>query len=201
MIATSPTYSSIPVYDSFAVFTPVAIPQCILPDNDDFGGLGPIFRMAKGPNVEAQVEGARCLCDLSTEEGMRQPLCKHGGLDVLQQLLSVDNEWAVHHAAIALANLSEDVACHENIINTKLLPLLSTLGLKKEFQFIELRLLSIHILSNLMSRHRAKVISAVGLPCIENWLTYDASTTGDGSREQLRFRAKHLCNMLGFVAV
>ena len=64
--------------------------------------------MAREPTVEAQLEAARILCDLSLDMGLQQTLVDHGVMDVLRELISSSpSEWAQQHAIAALSTLSD----------------------------------------------------------------------------------------------
>ena len=82
-----------------------------LSDEDIVSSLRSIIEMANEPFMEAQLEAARMLCDLSQHEDMQQALRESGGIEVLVRLLNHGFEWCRQHAVLALANLSSAQCC------------------------------------------------------------------------------------------
>jgi hypothetical protein len=156
-------------YDSGTVFTPLPMPTCILSDSTDTCGLGPIFRMAQSQFIDSQMEASRTLCDLSADENMRESLCQLGCMPVLKQLLECPCEWVQHHAAVALANLSDSWTCHEHIIQADILPVLLALGREGHYQYKELRVLAVYILANVSSSCASVVIQRIGPETVASW--------------------------------
>jgi hypothetical protein len=167
-------------YDSFSVFTPLLAPPSMLPESADKQGLGPIFRMARSPFVDAQVEAARTLADLTAEESIQPALCEEGTVELLRDLLSSScSEWAQHHAAVALANLSDCRQCQRAIIDSGVLPVLLSLAVDGPYQSAEIRRLAVFVLANVSSLMAEQVLKSLGhvaghahsAPALVSWMS------------------------------
>ncbi len=165
------SFENLGEYDSFSVFTPILAPPALLSDTLETSGLDPIFRMAREPFLESQLEAVRTLCDLSAEESLQQPLCELGVVEVLRDLMvSSASAWAQQHAALALANLSECKICQEVIISSGILPVLLSLSTNGPYQSTELRRLATFIFANVASSSAAGVISCLGQDRVTAWM-------------------------------
>lgn len=158
-------------YDSFTVFTPLPAPIELLTASSDLHGLGPVFRMAQSPYVEAQLEAARALSEYSNEEGMRSQMVHLGCIPVLMELLSNSHssEWVQQHALMAIANLSDCCECHVAIIESGLVPTLLNLCCDGTYQTSEIRVLGAYILANLSSYAATEVTTLIGAPALAAW--------------------------------
>jgi len=173
-------------YDSFAVFTPLPTPPALLVDCADSQGLGPILRMAQQPFMEAQVEAARSLCDLSVEVELRPQMCEMGCVEVLRDLIAhSSSEWAQQHAIACIANLSEVPACHGSIIASGVVSVLLSLAVDGPYQSAELRRLAVFIIANLSANVAQHLVNALGPREVSGWV----NTVDSLVDERLRIHA------------
>lgn len=159
-------------YDSFTVFTPLPAPLELLSDDSDVNGLGPIFRMAQSPYVEAQMDAAKTLCEYSSEESIRAEMVRLGCIPVLMQLLSNahSSDWVQQHALLAIANLSDCCDCHSAIVDSGLVPVLLNLCRDGTFETAEIRVLGAYILANLSEgQHVVQVASLLAGAALTAW--------------------------------
>jgi hypothetical protein len=165
-------------YDSFTVFTPLPMPPSLLAESSDLHGLGPIFRMAQSPYVEAQLEAVKNLCDLSNEDSIRAQMGALGCISVLMELLrSSPSEWVQQLALLTLANLSDCMECHNRIIECGIPAMLLGLCCDGNYKTAEVRVLAAYILSNICGQEAALVAGVIGSQELEAWLpTVDALT-------------------------
>jgi hypothetical protein len=158
-------------YDSFTVFTPLPMPPSLLAESSDLHGLGPIFRMAQSPYVEAQLEAVKNLCDLSNEDSIRAQMGALGCISVLVELLrSSQSEWVQQHALLTLANLSDCSECHNAIVECGITSTLLNLCRDGDYQTAEIRVLGAYILANVCSQNAVKVASMIGAQALGAWL-------------------------------
>lgn len=112
--------------DSFAAASPMPVPAAAPEPN----GIDAIIRMAKEHTMEAHLEAARILCDVTMDEVMLPYLCENGCVDALHSIISTTHsDWAKQHAMVALANISDSDYGKEAILEVlELLPILLKLA-------------------------------------------------------------------------
>ena len=132
-----------------------------------------IFRMAKEPTMEAQLEASRMLCDLTADSAGRQyAVVENGCLVVLKDLIDHSvSEWAKQHAMFALANLSDAKVFEGDIIRAGLLPLLLKYATDGPFNTAEMRRSAVHILATLCDGYSSEVAKALGKASLSTWMS------------------------------
>lgn len=131
-----------------------------------------VLKMAREPTVEAQLEAARILCDLSLDMGLQQTLVDHGVMDVLRELInSSPSEWAQQHAIAALSTLSDAQIFQSAILKANLVPVLFRLATDGPYQTAELRRSAMHVLANLSRDCAGEVASMLGRRELAAWLS------------------------------
>lgn len=155
-------------FDSFSISFPLPISPC---GDNCHQSLDCLFQMANEPNVEAQCEAARILCDLTIDSSMQQTLVDLGVLTVLRNIICNSCcEWAQQHAMAALNNLSDAQIFQSSIIKEGLLPVLLALAVDGPYQTAELRRSAVHILANLCSTYSVEVAKVLGQKVISPWM-------------------------------
>lgn len=133
--------------------------------------LKPILQMASEKYREAQLEGARLLCELSMDESMPPILCEGGCIPILRDILNnTVCDWARLAAISTLANLSDSTICQEKLVNGGVLPVLFQLAVDDSYQTAELRRLAAYIIANLSKRLSNLFIKAVAPEQVRRWV-------------------------------
>jgi hypothetical protein len=170
--------------DSFATAFPLSVSSFV----PDPAGIAPILNMAKEPNMEAQEESARMICDLSIDETMQPHLCESGCIEILYTLVSTSNsDVARQHAMVALANLSDSEIGKETIFETSdLLPILLKYATNGTYELAEMRRLAVYVLANVTHQQADKVLAVLGgKHVVSSWV----DTVDDLQDERLRLQA------------
>lgn len=166
---TSPSLS-VGVRESFSNSVPT--PSQSNWDAESVEGLLPILNMAKSRMIDTQLEGARLICEISSDDACHECLLANGVVDITKDIIedSMASEWAKQHAVLALVNLCDQVNCQEAIIKAGVLPVLLRLATDGPCQSAELRRLSVVILAKISSRVAAKVIQNVDAMELKRWM-------------------------------
>lgn len=173
------------------VFSAVAPLQAVEPlsDEEALAALEPLIEMASEANVEAQLEAARMLCDLSENEGMEFGLLQSGGIQALVSLLARGSEMTRQHAVLALANLSSSQHCQEAIIDAGVLPVLICLATDGPYSSAGMRREGARLLANLSDRLAARVVAVLGRDMVCKWMA-GVDTLTDASLRVHALRAR-----------
>lgn len=99
-------------FNSFNLNSPLPLSKSVT-DSESQLAMMNVLKMARSGKIEAQLEAARILCDLSLHDDMQQLICDSGCLkSLVEDLLPLKNcDWTRQHALLALANLSEAISC------------------------------------------------------------------------------------------
>ena len=160
-----------------------------------------IFRMAKEPTMEAQLEASRMLCDLTADtSGMQQAVVENGGLTVLKDLIEKSiSDWAKQHAMFALANLADAKVFESDIIKENILPLLLKHAIDGPYNTAEMRRSAVHILATLCDGCPTEVIKSIGKPFLLSWMN-SVDNIHDEKLKLHACRAKTLLSKVAEVA-
>lgn len=166
---TSPSLT-IGVRESFSNSIPTPCKSCW--DAESVEGLIPILNMARSRMIDTQLEGARLLCEISSDDACHEFLCANGVVDIMKAIIEDTQsiEWAKQHAVLALVNMCDQINCQEAIIKAGVLPVLLRLATDGPCQSAELRRLSVVILAKISSRVAEKVIAHIDSSDLRKWM-------------------------------
>lgn len=148
------------------------LPMCQeLSDPETDKALQPIVDMAKSCQVDAKIEAARILCDISVRKEMHRQMCQAGCVQALVELTTVDHEWCNQHAICALANMSSSRPCQDMLLMTPaFFPALIRLVVDGPHSSAEMRRECARTLANICAGFGPRVVSAVGVELTKTWV-------------------------------
>lgn len=133
--------------------------------------LMPIVDMARSSQVDAKIESARIMCDLSGRLDMHACMCETGCVTALVDLMMVEHEWCNQHAICALANLSISRPCQDVLMGTPtFFPALMRLVRDGSHSSVEMRRECARMLANLCAGFGPRIVNAVGFEVAATWV-------------------------------
>lgn len=144
-----------------------------LPMEEAIEAIKPILAMALSPHLDARVEAAKMICDISVQLDLQSSLCAAGGIEILMELMTLDYCYCNQHAMCALANLSSCRSCQEILLKggCQFLQKLLSLITDGTYQTAEMRREGARTLANLCCSHSRKIINAVGVDNVSSWIS------------------------------
>jgi hypothetical protein len=147
------------------------LPSRQLTDQDTSDALKPIVDMARSTQVDAKIEAARIMCDVSMRPEMHRVMCDTGCVAALVDLMIVEHEWCNQHAICALANVSISRPCQDVLVGTPaFFPALLRLVRDGPHSSVEMRRECARMLANLCAGFGPRIVNAVGFDMAATWM-------------------------------